>query len=246
MFISVIISLFAGDIRGFILKIIGFILLYGSTLLAKNGIKVKKIYEKSILTKAPKVPYLKIAAIGLGLSSFYLSFMIGGKSLLASLFVAILAPLGFYLYYGFDPTKDKTDSIDGISADLVLSSIADAKKKLHYIEDNMQKVNDLNFRKRIENALKKSNTILETIQEDPKDIRVARKFLVVYIDGVRKVLDSYTKLDEKDINLDTKKRLYALMDSVEDRFGKELKRLKSNNKFDLDVHIDTLKEQIKH
>jgi len=33
---------------------------------------------------------------------------------------------------------------------------------------------------------------------------------------------------------------------VEERFDKELKRLKENNAFDLDVHIDVLKEQIKH
>jgi hypothetical protein len=36
------------------------------------------------------------------------------------------------------------------------------------------------------------------------------------------------------------------MDEVEVRFNKELQRLKANNQFDLDVNIDTLKEQIKH
>jgi hypothetical protein len=35
------------------------------------------------------------------------------------------------------------------------------------------------------------------------------------------------------------------MDEVEDKLDKELIRLKQNNAFDLDVHIDVLKEQIK-
>jgi len=36
------------------------------------------------------------------------------------------------------------------------------------------------------------------------------------------------------------------MADVEKRFQKELVRLRANNQFDLDVNIDTLKEQIKH
>jgi len=246
MFVSVVISLFGDDFNGFTLKIVGFALLYGSTYMAKRGLLAKHEYDKSILTKAPKIPYLKMAAIGLGITSFYLSFMVGGRGFLASLFVGILAPIGSYLYYGFDPTKDKIDSIDGISADLVLSTISDANEKLDYIQNNAQKVNDYKLRDKIDKALKKSRAILQTLQEDPKDIRVARKFLIVYIDGVKNVVDSYIKLDAKDIDQSTKDRLYGLMDSVEERFDKELARLKSNNKFDLDVHIDTLKEQIKH
>jgi hypothetical protein len=36
-----------------------------------------------------------------------------------------------------------------------------------------------------------------------------------------------------------------LMDELDSTFDKELQRLKNNNLFDLDVHIDVLKEQIK-
>ncbi len=92
----------------------------------------------------------------------------------------------------------------------------------------------------------KAKNILETIQEDPKDIRVARKFLIVYIDGVAKVTDSYVSMDEEDIDSETKERLYRLMEDLDIRFDKELERLKNNNQFDLDVHIDVLKEQIKN
>jgi hypothetical protein len=53
-------------------------------------------------------------------------------------------------------------------------------------------------------------------------------------------------MDEKEINSETKERLYSLLSDVEKRFDKELIRLKKNNQFDLDVHIDVLKEQIKN
>jgi len=245
-FISVVKSLFSNDYSGFILKGIGFLLLSGSITLAQKGLKQKAAYEKATLAKAPKIPFLKLAALGLGATSFYLSFFVAGKPLLPALFVGILAPLGFYLYYGFDPDKDKLDSIDGISAELVLNTIKEAHEKLSAIKADMGHITDPSLQEKLTIATQKADTILETIQEDPKDIRVARKFLIVYIDGIAKVTNAYTQLDEAEVTTETKERLYTLMDDIESRFSSELARLKENNQFDLDVHIDVLKEQIKN
>jgi len=109
----------------------------------------------------------------------------------------------------------------------------------------MLEIKDTILHDKLQKALVKADHILKTIQEDPKDVRVARKFLTVYIDGIAKVTKSYTELDEADINTQTTQRLHTLMDEVEERLSKELQRLKNNNAFDLDVHIDVLKEQIK-
>jgi hypothetical protein len=69
---------------------------------------------------------------------------------------------------------------------------------------------------------------------------------VVYLDGIADVIDSYNTVEEENIGSETRERLLDLMDDVEKRFQKELNRLRSNNLFDLDVNIDTLKEQIKY
>ncbi len=214
--------------------------------MAKKGFLYKEEYERSKLAKAPKTPFLKYGAIALGITLFYISFFVAGHSLINALFIGIIATVGFYLYYGFDPTEDKIDKIDGISADLVIESINKAKNKLIDIKNGAKKIDDTTLSQKLDIAIQKADSILDTIQEDPKDIRVARKFLVVYIDGIGKVVESYTKLDEGDIDPDTKERLYRLMDDVQNRFDSELDRLKRNNQFDLDVHIDVLKKQIKH
>jgi len=129
---------------------------------------------------------------------------------------------------------------------MVLETFGEAQEKLATIEIETQKIEDIELKKKIEVAIEKAKDILDTIAQDPKDIRVARKFLIVYIDGVAKVTKSYTAIDESEIDLSTRERLLSLMDEVEIRFDKEMQRLKSNNKFDLDVNIDVLKEQIKN
>jgi len=246
MFLSVVKALFSSDYSGFILGGIGFLLLAGSTALAQKGISQSLAYHRAKLAKAPAVPYKTLGAIGLGISSFYLSFFVGGKTVLPSLFVGILAPVGFWLYYGFDPKKDKLGSIQGVSAELVLETLREAKEKLGHIRKDMEQIHDTALHHKLTIATQKADTILETIQEDPKDIRVARKFLIVYIDGIAKVTGAYTELDEEEVAADTRARLSQLLDEVQERFDKELQRLKSNNHFDLDVQIDVLREQIKH
>jgi hypothetical protein len=246
LFLSVVKSLFSSDYSGFMLKGLGFLLLSGAISLASKGWHQKTLYAQATLARAPKIPFLKLAAFGLGISAFYLSFFIGGKTLLPALFVGVLAPLGFYLYYGFDPKEDKLGNIDGISAQLVLDTMQEANGKLAHIKKDMQKITDKVLHTKLTLATQKADTILLTIQEDPKDIRVARKFLIVYIDGIAKVTNAYTQLEEEEITMETKERLYTLMDDVESKFSSELQRLKENNHFDLDVHIDVLKEQIKN
>ncbi len=246
LFIAVILALLQTNIQAFLLNSLAFALFFFTAKLSSKGFTQELEYLRSPLTKAPKIPYKTIAAFMLGGSTFFTAWVAGGKSFFSALFLGVIATLGYYLYYGFDPKKDKLDNLGDISAEFVLETIGEAKTKLSNIEKHMDQIEDTLLHGKLNTAMIKAKNILETIQEDPKDIRVARKFLIVYIDGVAKVTDSYVSMDEEDIDSETKERLYGLMDDLDIRFDKELERLKNNNQFDLDVHIDVLKEQIKH
>jgi 5-bromo-4-chloroindolyl phosphate hydrolysis protein len=246
LFLSVVLALFQTDIHAFVLNGIAFVLFLGVLTLAKRGFVQEAVYRSSPLAKAPKVPYKTLAGILLGLSTFYVAYIAGAESLIKSLFLALIAVTGYFLYYGTDPKTDKLENLGDISADFVFETIAEAEGKLNTIRSHMQEIHDNTLHRKLEHAVAQAETILKTIQEDPKDIRVARKFLIVYIDGVAKVTHAYTQMEEAQIDEATQARLHSLMDDVQKRFEKELARLQSNNQFDLDVHIDTLKTQINH
>ena len=246
LFLSVILALFQTNIKSFMLNGIAFTLFFITAKVSSKGFQQESEYVKSILTKAPKVPYKTIAGFLLGGSTFFTAWVAGGKSFITALFLGGIATLGYYLFYGFDPKKDKLDNLGDVSAAFVLETIGEAREKLSNIETDKEAIKDTYLKERLNKALQKANLILETIQEDPKDIRVARKFLIVYIDGIAKVTDAYVGLDEVDIEKKTKERLYTLMEDLDNKFDKELVRLKNNNQFDLDVHIDVLQEQIKN
>ena len=246
LFLSVVLALFKTNITAFILNSIAFFLFILVLNIAKKGFEEENQYHKSTFTKAPKVPYKTIAGYLLGGATLYTAYIAGGQPFIKSVFLAVIATVGYYLLYGFDPKKDKLENLGDVSAEFVLETIQEAKTKLSAIRSHMKEIKDTLLYDKLSVAFTKAENILQTIQEDPKDVRVARKFLIVYIDGIAKVTDSYTDLEEENIDPKTKEKLHALMDDVEVRFDKELTRLKNNNAFDLDVHIDVLKEQIKH
>jgi 5-bromo-4-chloroindolyl phosphate hydrolysis protein len=245
LFVAIVFSLMTTEIKAFIMDLIAFFLFFMSARANSIGLKQEETYYTKTLTKAPKIPYKAISAILLGVATFFSASFAGYQNILTGVFLGVVATVGYFLYYGFDPRDDKLENIGDISAEFVLETLKTARAKLSSIEEDMTLIKDTKLNGKLRRAINRANEILQSIEEDPKDLRVARKFIIVYIDGIKNVTKSYVELDEDEIKEDTKERLYSLLSDVEKKFDKELLRLKKNNQFDLDVHIDVLKEQIK-
>lgn len=247
LFLAVILALVARNIPAFGLNLATFLLFYGVVKLNTWGLANEFKYHQEKFTKAPTKPYKTMSAILLGVATFFSTSIAGGEPILIGIFLSGIAMLGYLLYYGLDPRTDKLENIGDVSAELVLKTLSDAKAKLSGIESHMSNnFNDLELKEKLSLATKKAKYIIQTIQEDPKDIRVARKFLFVYLDGLEKVTNAYSAMDEADVKGETKEKLHQLLNDVEIKFDKELARLKKNNEFDLNVNIDVLHQQIKN
>jgi len=245
LFLSVVIALFGTHYMAFLLNIIAFLLFFGVIILSKIGFAQEMDYNKAKLTKAPKIPYKQLASYLLGISTMFSAYIAGKVEFIDSIIMSIIAIIGYWLYYGFDPQKDKLDNFGDISADIVLETLKEAQDKISQIKNDIESISDTLLKDKINKALERADIILVAITEKPQDVRKARKFLIVYIDGIANVTSSYNNLDENDISKDTRDRLLELMEEVEAKFESEIKRLKENSKFNLDINIDVLKEQIK-
>ncbi|WP_353662533.1 5-bromo-4-chloroindolyl phosphate hydrolysis family protein [Hydrogenimonas sp. SS33] len=243
--LSVLVSLFGGHYRLFLLKLGGFGLLFAAAALTSRGIAAQIDYEEATVCKAPKIPYKTVGAVLLGTAVFYLGWAVGHAPWWKALFVAGLGGAGALLYYGPDPRVDKVPQMKDVNPDLFLKSMEEASETLESIENLNQKIHDERLHRGIATAVKKARKVLDTIAEDPKDLRTARKFLAVYIEGVEQVCEKYLAVDESRIDEETNERLYTLLKEVQRRFDRELERLRANDRFDLDVQIDALREQIK-
>lgn len=245
LFLAVIIAIIKIDIKAFILNGVAFGLFFASARLSSFGLDNEQAYHASNLTKAPKVPYKFIASIILGIATLWSASFAGGENILEGLFLGILATAGYIMYYGIDPRADKLSNVDNISADFAIETINEANAKLDKIKIKTKEIKDFELHKRLVETLKRADEIIKKLQDEPKDIRTARKFLITYIDGIENVVNSYTKLDEKMITNETKLDLQNLLGDVEKNFESELYKLKKDGQFDLDVHMDVLREHVK-
>jgi len=245
LFISVVISLFKSDYALFGFKIIAFFMLYFSIKLIDAGLENEQKYHDSKIIKVSKIPYKIIGAILLAISVFYLMNFINKLPFMNSLITAIIGGIGVILYYGVDILKDKTPNYY-INMDRVLKELNEAQAKINKIQSQKEKVLDYELKKAISNAANNAQNILDNLKEDPKDIDIARKFMVVYLDGIKDVLEKYGNIDKDILDSEYRERLISLLNDASKRFEEELIKLKSNDMFDLDVQIDSLKKQLKH
>jgi len=246
LFLSVILALGKQEFIAFLYNLIAFVLFFATAKLNTLGLNKEYEYHTTTLTKAPKTPLKTLTAGLLGISTLYTAWIAGDEPFITGLVLAVVAIVGYFLYYGFDPKDDKLENIGDISAEFVIETLATARGKLAEVEEGMKKIKEPELHNKLRIATDKGYEILNNIEEDPKDLRVARKFIIVYIDGIKKVTASYTAIDENDITNATKEKLSNLLSDVEKRFDKEILRLKENNQFDLDVQIDVLQQQIKN
>ena len=246
LFVSIVLSLVGGHYGLFLKKLIGFGLVLSAALFTQRGSAQEATYREHILAKAPRIPYKTLAMVLIGIAVFYLAWIAGDRSMLASIFVGGLTSVGYLLYYGLDPRKDKLPDMGDINPELVLQTLNEARDKLAAAQRANDRITDRTLHRKIDQAIAQAHQILETIQHDPKDLRVARKFLVVFVDGIADVTHRYTDVDADEIDETMRQRLHDLIDDVQQRFDQELARLRANNLFDLDVSIDTLKAQINH
>jgi 5-bromo-4-chloroindolyl phosphate hydrolysis protein len=244
MFVSTAISLFQSNYLALALKLGGFVMLFGATKLIDKGLEEEAKYNSQKIAYAPKMKYKLFGYIVLGATLFYLNFVVGEVNIVYSIINASIGFVGAMIYYGQDPFKDKVpDNNSGVNLEKMLKELLVAQEKIEAIKRDRDDIVDYQLKNSIDKATQKAQNIIDNIKEDPKDIRVARKFMVVYLDGIKDVISKYKSIDKDLLDSSYTSRLVELLDSATKRFEDDLERLKSNEIFDLDVQIDALKKQ---
>jgi len=223
-------------------------LMLGASI-ARHGFRLQGEYERRKIARAPSTPFKTVAAIIISLAIGVLdwwnsSFAMG--SILPSTLVGAVTFLGFALYYGLDPRRDKATGISiGVTIDEVLDALDAANVKIDAIEQARRKINNPEFNARLQRITSKAREVLTSIEDDPTRLSRARKFLKVYLDGTQRVTEGYARAhqDNKPVALET--NFSRVLDSIEQTFAEQHTKLLEDNHFDLDVQIEVLETQLK-
>lgn len=216
---------------------------------ARHGFRLEGEYERRKIARAPSTPFKTVAAMIISTATGVLDWWSSDYAMgdiLPAVLIGAATFLGFALYYGLDPRKDKVGNISiGVTIEEVLDALDAANVKIDAIEQARRNISNPEFNARLQRITSKAREVLVSIEDDPTRLSRARKFLKVYLDGTQRVTEGYarTHQGEKPVALET--NFSRVLDSIEQTFAEQQVKLLEDKHFDLDVQIEVLETQLK-
>lgn len=229
-----------------ILCAINFALAMSAAALARKGmLRESRIASGGGLMYEGNLPYKLIAALLLACVSGLTAYYVVQYSLFTSLISAFATPLGFYLYYGFDPVvRAKKKSTFGMSDAEFATILDEAKSKIADIEVARKAIHNIELKDRLRRIIQETQKILDTIEKDPHDIKRARKFLKVYLEGVQQVTQGYARTYASSPSPELADNFRRVLDTIETVIADQQRKLVANDVSDLDIQIKVLQMQL--
>ncbi|MFY0681219.1 MAG: 5-bromo-4-chloroindolyl phosphate hydrolysis family protein [Thalassovita sp.] len=215
-----------------------------SAWLTREGIIAQEAYEARKVARRPAMPR-KIAGsvltgLGLGLVGFA-----GHGPVEAGLFTIIGAVL-HSLSFGLDPLRDKgMEGIDTFQTNRVARAVEEAEAHLTAMTDAMKRAGDRQMEARLAQFQTTVRDLFRTVEEDPRDLTAARKYLSVYLMGARDATIKFADIYGRSRDVQAKTDYAALLDDLEQNFAARTQKLLLEDRNYLNIEIDVLRDRLK-
>ena len=216
--------------------------------LIRRGREAERDYDERSITKAPP-PFKLVGHVAIGLAGLVLASIAGHQPWILGMVAGGLVSYGSVLAYGLDPRRDKgldaaTAERAGLRSEAVLAALEEARGKVRQIETEARGLHSRELEERLARITASASGILRQLEQDPKDIRRARRFLVTYLDGTRDVVAGYRRQQRDLVDTPLAENFRHVLETVEQVFAEQAEVLKRNDSLDLEVQIDVLKTQL--
>lgn len=238
-------EIFQGDVSGMVLELGGFALMMLSAWLLNEGLRAEEHFNARKIAKPPTIPRKLFAAvsIGLGVAAASFSGMDGG--VIGSAVMGTFAAGSQLLAFGSDPMKAKGASgVDQFEADRVATAVDKAEALLRETLDAAKGINDRGLEARIERLASKARDLFRRVEDDPRDLPRARRFMTVYLMGARDATAKFAEIYGRNRSQDVRIKYEALLSDLEVSFTNHRDELLLEDRSGLDVEIEVLRERL--
>jgi hypothetical protein len=211
--------------------------------LTREGVKAQAEYDARRTARRPAIPRKLLGSALTGAGIFLAAWADGG-----TLNAAILAVLGLGLHlfaFGPDPLRDKgMEGIDTFQQERVARAVDEAERHLKAMREAIARAGDRALERRIERFEATAREMFRTIEEDPRDLAAARRYLGIYLLGARDATIRFADLFARTGDARARADYEALLDDLEENFAARTEALLANDRAGLDVEIEVLRERL--
>lgn len=226
------------------LTLIAAALLWFAAWMTREGVAAHEAFDARNVARRPVLPRKFIAAISMGLGLAMAGF--ASSSSLST--IVIFAILGFALHlisFGIDPMKDKgAEGVDLFQQDRVARVVEEGEKYLESMRDAIKRTQDRKLVGQVDEFETIARDLFRTVEEDPRDLTAARKFMGVYLKGARDATVKFSDIYSRNQNPKARADYENLLSYLGDNFSAKIEKLLEDNTGDLDVEIEVLRERL--
>ena len=221
-----------------------FALLLLATWLTREGIRAQEAFDERRSARRPAFPRKFAGSLltGLGLG---LAAASAGAGMILPVLTGLAGAALHLATFGADPMKDKgMEGIDTYQQDRAARFVAEGEAYLKDMRAAVQPLGDRRLSDRVDSFAGAARGLFRTVEEDPRDLTAARRYLGVYLMGARDATVKFADLWRRAKDPAARADYEALLTDLETNFAQRTRALLSDNRSDLDVEISVLRERL--
>ncbi|MEH6737978.1 MAG: 5-bromo-4-chloroindolyl phosphate hydrolysis family protein [Sulfitobacter sp.] len=237
---------FGGGAVTLLTAMLGALSLTLAAWLLRSGLRAEVAYNERKVARRPALPR-KILAAGLSGVGTALAVIahLNGFDILSPLIYGVIATGLHIAAFGLDPMRNKgMDGIDTFQQDRVARVVDEAEKHLESMRETILRANDRQTAARLEDFGDTARELIRTVEEDPRDLTAARKYLGVYLKGARDATAKFADIYARTQDTQARTDYLALLDDLEKNFAARNRKSLLEDRGDLNVEIDVLRERL--
>ena len=226
------------------LAVIGAGILTLAAWLLRDGLRAEAAYNARKIARRPALPRKMLATaltgIGIGIAAFT-----GDVGIVGSILYGLVAAALHVAAFGIDPLKNKRmEGIDTFQQDRVAKVVDEAEAHLDTMKGQIERLNDRPLENRVAAFQSAARKMIRTVEEDPRDLAGARKFLGVYLMGARDATTKFVDLYSRKKDADARAKYEALLGDLEQNFAARTEKMLLDDRSDMDIEIKVLRDRL--
>jgi 5-bromo-4-chloroindolyl phosphate hydrolysis protein len=212
--------------------------------LVRDGLRARAEYDARTIARRPALPRLILAAILCGAGTGVAAWT-GDAGFFGAVLYGIIASALHLAAFGIDPLADKRmEGVDTFQQDRVARVAREAEDYLGALRDHIAAIGDRSLDLRITGFLALARKMIRTVEEDPRDLTEARKFLTVYLMGARDATVKFADLYKRGADAQVRQDYETLLSDLETNFAAITDKMLQGGREDMDLEIKVLRDRL--
>ena len=210
----------------------------------QQGLRAEAAFNARSIARRPALPRKMLASALTGIGMTMAAYS-GENGIFGSVLYG-LAALGLHVAaFGIDPLRNKrVDGIDDFQQDRVARVVDTAEAYLDGMKAQIAALGDRKLDLRVSGFQAVARRMIRTVEQDPRDLTGARRFLGVYLMGARDATIKFVEVYKTSRSAEARTKYEALLDDLEQNFAARTEKMLLDDHTDMDIEINVLRDRL--